>query len=256
MRGTRLMAVITALVCAGCAVCTGCQGADFRVHVLWPNGVAQRDAIVRLAPEHNKGCEPAELSQKNTRPDGTVHIQTPWCGPARLIVNSLGMLPSTRLIDTCNAGSTTFSLTPLPVARESSAPAVHTILAFLKALAHDDAAGVERHLAQPENSDIYRYGGPGIHRISATSRQPVMPVRAESLRMSHDGDRQTVDMLLGYEDGCEATWRFEVNNAGGTPRIAAITPLTQPALIRPRALPPDARPVRRHGHGRGDRARH
>ena len=215
------------LLCTG-LVATACTGADLLVRVRVPSGCELTHAVVRLAVPENSGCEPAEFGQRSPTPVGAVHFQTPWCGRARVIASAPELVPDARLIDTCRAGYVELSLSRQPEHVTSDAPAIRAVTAFIEALEQEDWRALAARLDDPATRNDYR--GLGILRRSATRRSLVFPDRYDYAMTFSGTQHQFVDVIMRYDDGCQATWRFELSADPAEPKVRAVRPLTDPLL--------------------------
>ena len=94
---------------------------------------------------------------------------------------------------------------------------------------------ISRLLWDPSTRDDY--GGAGLRRISATTWQPAMPWRIDLVSSHTLTESRKLRVCAAYNDGCEGRWEFELRESQAGWRVAAVTPVSAPRLIRSAGRP-------------------
>jgi hypothetical protein len=207
------------------ALTGGCVGASLSVHVR----DARRhrpiaNASVLLYDSLDDPCEHSASGGQLSSGDGAAHVQTRWCGRAKLVVAAAGYTPVSRELDTCDTHTLRVVLARLPAEPTDAADsAVATASAFVAALRAGDKLTLQRLLADANDASLYTG-----HPMSSHGRQcAVRFVRASR------GPETRVEFASYCDTGCHESWVVRVTRHGEEWRVRALTvgPLTaqQPA---------------------------
>jgi hypothetical protein len=194
------------------AALTACQSTRLGVHVRTPGEVDASGTNVTLVVDHEPVCDGGVLFFGRTDAAGTLAVQTPACGSARLVVARPGRRTEIREVDTCEVRSLDVTLWPQAEAPPPSHPCASAAQAFMVAwVGRDDTEAARLWV------DARGYAG---HALGPASSRPWLAQVTEARVEDGVCSARAIEL---YDTGCELGWDLELVEAEGGWRIRALT---------------------------------
>jgi hypothetical protein len=197
---------------AWCAVlgAMSCQGTHLGVMVRAP-GEKDVHANVRLVLDERTACDGTHLFAGRTNAEGELHVVTEACGRTRLIVSRRGKRTVEQLVDTCEQHGIEVVLWPAQPARPPVDACAEAALQFLRAwLERDELAA--RAL----------WAGPKDFASIASDASYLEPWSIDVAPSQLQGQLCSVETRHFYEQGCDETWRVDLEQLPEGWRVRAL----------------------------------
>jgi hypothetical protein len=187
-----------------------CQSTQLSLKVRTP-GAADASARVRIVRTEGSPCTAGLLFAGSMDTSGNLAVHTPACGPMRLIVSRRGSRTVQREVDSCDVRGLEVVLWPALPAREPADACAQTARRFLQAWVHLD-----------EPAARAQWAGPKDFASVALDDSHVAPGTVDVAAGAIDGAKCRVESRHFYENGCEETWRVELERLPEGWRVRAL----------------------------------